>query len=728
MSLAFLFSTAPRRLQRLREMSLAEVATRARQKAASWIDRSRTSTPVWPPPERVLAHRAPALARPDAAPRFRDDICRRFFDGATADQTPVLVRDEYPADAAAIVAAADRIVSGRFDLLGYEMLSFGDPVDWHWDPVADQRAPFCHWSLIDPLDAASVGDCKVIWEINRHQWLVTLGQAYLLTGDIRYAIAAGQAIDGWLDANPPGIGINWASSLELSYRVIAWCWALTLLRGSIFLSPERFARMTAAIWAQMRHVERYLSVYFSPNTHLTGEALGLFYAGVLFPEFADADRWRVTGRTILEAEIDRQVLNDGINFEQATCYQRYTLEIYLHFAMLAARNGITLDPKVQAGIERTADSLATISVDGVMPSIGDEDGGWLLPLAHRAADDSRGVLASAAAWLSRPPQQYHTSSASEVLWLTARTADIQSGDASDGKAAELPNDSRVFRHGGYVVMRGPAAVDPHHLVFDVGPIGCPNSSGHGHADLLSVQCRAFGDAYLVDPGTYCYTPEPAWRDYFRSTAAHSTVTIDGHSQADPDGPFSWQQRPSAHLRAWQSTPYFDLADADHDAYARLDDPVRHRRRVLFVRTGYWIVVDDLTGALEHTADVRYQFSPGDIIRGPAPWFLATGCHGHGLWIGAFADIPLAASVRAGEVDPIEGWISTAYGRRRPAPVVVYRATGRFPVRVVTVLLPVRTVTEVPAIAVQRAGRDFSIELRDHGDVVTVDEQDIRLDQ
>jgi hypothetical protein len=719
MSPAFLFSTAPRRLQRLREMSLAEVATRARQKASSWIDRTRTSPPVWPSPDRVLAQRAPALARDEAAPRFRDDICRRFFVGATGANSAMAMRRQFPGDAAALISTADRMAAGRFDLLGYENLSFGDPVDWHWDPVADQRAPICHWSLIDPLDYATVGDNKVIWELNRHQWLVTLGQAYVLTGDIRYAVAAGQAIDGWLDANPPGIGLNWASSLELAYRIVAWSWALALLRESVFLSPDRFARMAAAVWAQARHVERYLSVYFSPNTHLTGEALGLFYAGVLFPEFADAERWRTTGRTILETEIDRQVLDDGVNFEQATCYQRYTLEIYLHLAMLAARNDIALDPKVHAGIERTADFLAAITVDGIMPQIGDEDGGWLLPLVRRTADDSRGALASAAAWLGHPFDRYGIRPAAEVLWLIGSCAEPPS-------AAADAAGSRAFPHGGYVVMRG-AADDGHQLLFDVGPIGCPNSSGHGHADLLSVQCRADGDSYLVDPGTYCYTPEPSWRNHFRGTAAHNTVTIDGHEQADPDGPFSWHERPAARLRAWRSTSLFDLADGDHDAYGHLDDPVTHRRRVLFVKAGYWIIVDDLIGTAEHTADVRYQLSPRDVIRGPLPWFLAAGTHGHGLWIGAFSEVPLGTSVRAGEVDPIEGWVSCSYGRRRPAPVVVYRAAGRFPVRIVTVLWPVKTVDGVPGIHVRRSKRDFSIEIPDHGHIVTIDEQTVGLD-
>ena len=81
-------------------------------------------------------------------------------------------------------------------------------------------------------------------------------------------------------------------------------------------------------------------------------------------------------------------------------------------------------------------------------------------------------------------------------------------------------------------MRSGWTRDAHQLIFDVGPLSSPKS-GHGHADLLAIQCTVFGEAYIVDPGTYCYTAEPAWRDFFRGTAAHSTVTVDGEGQAFP---------------------------------------------------------------------------------------------------------------------------------------------------------------------------------------------------
>jgi hypothetical protein len=85
------------------------------------------------------------------------------------------------------------------------------------------------------------------------------------------------------------------------------------------------------------------------------------------------------------------------------------------------------------------------------------------------------------------------------------------------------------------------------------------SGGHGHADLLSVQLCVFGEPYIVDPGTAVYAADPALRDRLRCSAAHATAVVDGLSQAEPDGPFAWRQRPRARLRGFRSTLEFDLA-------------------------------------------------------------------------------------------------------------------------------------------------------------------------
>ncbi len=657
-------------------MGIDELVCRGRQGVSKWLERTG-----------VIKTNGPRLCHVLDLARFRAVGPGRFFEGAVSERTPRRLLDRMPAARDEAVDVAEAVCRGSFDLLGYSRLCFGEPVDWHLDPLAGRRAPLAHWSRLDPLDSAVVGDSKVVWELNRHQWMVRLGQAYRMTGDERYADAFAAYAEQWMETNPPGMGINWASSLEVALRLISWCWSLFLFSGSPALSPRLFAQMLEGIWAHAAHVERYLSYYFSPNTHLTGEALGLFYAGMLFPELPLSERWRTLGAQILVDQSERQILPDGVYFEQSTGYQRYTLEIYLHFLILGARNAWPIPPAVSERVGRMLDFLLSVrSPDGSMPRIGDADSGSLLPLARRNQDDFRGVFSTAAALFGRADGAWAVGAATpEVLWLLGPEG-LRAFDALR-PAPPASTPSRLFAAGGYVVMRSGWEPDGHQLIFDVGPLGCPVSGGHGHADLLSVQCAVFGEPYIVDPGTYGYTADASWREFFRGTAAHSTVMVDGAGQAVPAGPFAWRTRPRARFRRWWSTDALDFADADHEAYRRLPDPVVHRRRVLFVKPRYWVLVDDLDGASEHRVELRFQFAPLPVAVDPSLWARAHGRTGHALLVRPFASAPLKAEILEGEPAPIQGWVSPNYGRRDPAPVLVYSAVTGLPFRVLTLLYP-----------------------------------------
>ena len=252
---------------------------------------------------------------------------------AERDRTAAELRRRFAATTGpALVDRAERIVQGRFDILGFGDLSFGSPVDWHLDPVAGERAPLLHWSRMTRLDPRDQLDRKIVWELNRHHAFVVLGRAYWLTGDERYAETFARLLDDWIGANPPGLGINWTSSLEIALRIIAWSWALALFRDSSQLTPELFRRALLTIALQAEHVARYPSTYSSPNTHVTGEALGLFYAGTLWPELRGAATWQKAGLGTLLSSLPRHVGADGVYFERSTTYHLYTVDFYAHLA------------------------------------------------------------------------------------------------------------------------------------------------------------------------------------------------------------------------------------------------------------------------------------------------------------------------------------------------------------------------------------------------------------
>ncbi|MES2606244.1 MAG: alginate lyase family protein [Pseudomonadota bacterium] len=625
----------------------------------------------------------------------------RFFAGANEDAVPLLINANCEEQKAVIVEHANAILRREFPILGYGRLSFGTPIDWQLDPLTNRSSPLLHWSKLNPLDTDTVGDHKVVWELNRHQWLLDLGQAYRFTGDERYAAFFAEVLTEWMQANPAGVGLNWSSSLEASLRLMSWCWGLFLFRGSLALTPELQVAMIGWIDVHASYVERYLSRYFSPNTHLTGEALGLYYAGTLLTDLRSAQHWASLGSEILAQQIKQQVYNDGVYFEQATRYQYYTIDIYLHYVILARRNGQKVPAEINAGLQHMLDFMLSVQLpDGAMPQIGDADGGWLLPLVRRDPDDCRALFSTAAVLFKRTDYAWAAGEvAPETLWLLGSHSREIFQSLQPRPPEQIP--LRLFRQGGYAVMRDSWQPSAHHLIFDTGPLGCAFTGGHGHADLLSIQCSAFGEPYIVDAGTGSYGTHEQWRQYFRSTHAHSTILIDDRDQAEPKGPFAWQgERPAASLLRYVTDDQHDIVDAAHDAYRNLADPVVHRRRVMYVKagTGFWVVIDDLTGAARHKVDLRYQLAHLDVSNDES-WTRVRGLLGSALLIRAFAPVSLDAQLISGQQEPPTGWLSADYGKHEPAPMLSYVTETALPLRIVTLLYPLANAdAAAPAVA------------------------------
>jgi hypothetical protein len=307
-----------------------------------------------------------------------------------------------------------------------------------------------------------------------------------------------------------------------------------------------------------------------------------------------------------------------------------------------------------------------------------------LPLTPREGHDCRGLLAVAAAYFGRRDFAWAAGGLTpEVIWMLGRGG-IERFDGLDPAPPDRA-PSRHFQDAGCVVMRNEWAPDATRVIFDVGPLWRGDCRGHGHADLLSLQLAVGCEAWLVDSGTYCYTSEPAWRRHFRGTAAHNTITIDGCGQAEPVGPFGWVKNAGARLRTWRTDATSDYADADHLAFADLPDPVRHRRRVLFIKPDVLVVVDDVYGRAQHLVQTRWHWSRPVEARDDG-WFVGTG-PGGSLWLKTFSAVPPATRLACGGENPIEGWLSDDYGHKRPAPVLVTTVEAQLPLRFVTVIVP-----------------------------------------
>ena len=147
------------------------------------------------------------------------------------------------------------------------------------------------------------------------------------------------------------------------------------------------------------------------------------------PFFSHAENWRKLGEDILYAELDRQILPDGVYFEQSTWYQRYTVDFYTQFLILKTLSGddtgANFHNKLNAKLQFALDFLMYISrPDGSTPLIGDDDGGRTLPHSNSQTTDFRSVLANGAVLFERGDYKFVArESAEETLWLLGAEGD-----------------------------------------------------------------------------------------------------------------------------------------------------------------------------------------------------------------------------------------------------------------------------------------------------------------
>lgn len=663
------------KLEKLKNASLDELRVRAAQKIAAFSERQGWSKLVKLPSDEVLFGQ-------------RDGREAAFFAGLESPQaTAAALKLRWPETAQRLIEKADRICEGRFDLLGFKDLNFGDPIDWHFEPISGKRIPLVHWSQLDYLDAGVAGDKKIIWELNRHQYFMTLGQAFAMTGDERYAGVFVKHLEAWMDANPPKLGINWASSLEVAFRSMSWLWAFRFFKSSTSLSNDTLQRALKFLYLNGRHLESYLSTYFSPNTHLTGEALGLFYIGTLLPEFKDAKRWQKLGSSILIEQLPVHVRPDGVYFEQSSYYHRYTTDFYIHFLLLSRANNLPLPPDVERYLLLLLDHLMYITrPDGTTPLFGDDDGGRLAMLDVRPANDFRGTLGAGAVLFERGDYKFVADiAAEELLWLTG----VKGLAKFDSIEAHEPSEtSKAFLDGGYFVLRDGWTREANYLLFDCGPHGSL-ACGHAHADALAVDVAANGRTTLVDPGTYTYTGSKELRDWFRGSQSHNTLTLDQLPSSLPAGPFSWSSQAKCTLRKWISNDRFDFVSGSHDGYASRYLSATIARDIFFVKGSYWIISDDLIALEAHRAFVQFHFHPS-----ARPLAGSDVCDTEsGFTIKCFGD--------EGSWLEEEASVSHCYGHKEPSKLCIFSGLFRDPEQLITFLLPGKgeirwNVTQIPA--------------------------------
>jgi hypothetical protein len=648
--------------RRLRRMSASEVSRRA-------LDESR---------RRLWARRQ---VRPGSglAPASGVRVARGF-----GPALPPAARDAVsPAAVRTVVAAADRVLAGTWSVFGVPRPDSAAP-DWFLDPLTGRRAPGDRFAFgINHRDEAATGNIKQIWEMSRHHHLTVLATAWWLTGEDRYAETVANQLRSWWRANPYLSGVHWTSGIEAGVRLLSWVWIRRLLDdwpkvGDLFENDPDALR-------QIRWHQEYLAAFpshgSSANNHVLAEAAGSLAAACAFPWYAESVRWRRDAATLLERELAANTFASGLNRELATDYHRFVLELALVAAVEADAQGVPLSDETWQLITRMLDAgVAVLDVAGGAPRQGDGDEGRALVVDDPESAPWGVVLGAGGAVLGTAD------------WWPALPGSVEAvllGAVSRPHAVDRPAQRPVrFADAGMVLLRTRAADGPEIWCrCDGGPHGFLSIAAHAHADALSVEVRHDGVEILADPGTYCYHGEPAWREWFRSTAAHNTLEVAGVDQSESGGPFLWVSHARTETVDCRLDGSRQSWRARHDGYTRLEVPTVHEREVsLDADRRLLTVVDTLDTRGEMPIRLSWHLGPDVSVElDGALAGLSWSVNGEPR--SARLELPgdLRWSARCGDDTGVLGWYSPGFGRRVPTTSLVGEGTGSAASRLVTAL-------------------------------------------
>ena len=434
--------------------------------------------------------------------------------------------------------------------------------------------------------------------------------------------AGRKAVLDWIRDNPFLLGPHYMSAMECGLRVPVFFYCL---KAGPPLSDEERTILLRAIYEHAWWIERNLSLYSSLGNHTVCECAGLIFAGAVFRNHDSGRRWLGTGCRLLDRELAHQVLNDGGPVEQSLAYHRFVLDFYWLSADFLEQNRLHDCSDWKNRLEKGEIFLSYLSDNnGHFPSIGDGDDGYTI---------APGLI----------PQR--------------------------GSVKRPVDKIKTFPDSGFTAIR---STDDLLFTFNHGPLGMTPLCNHGHADALSITLSLQGQSMLVDPGTYRYNTAAAWRQYFKGTRAHNTVTIDGRDQADQETGFIWGEPYACTVLARKETPGGYYMKARHDGYRRLEKPVWHTRTLAWFPEEGFVTKDTFEGKGRHFFELNFHCHPDTTV-----------LPGKDYWTIAYNDKQLFLASVSGDGFAAEsgcdhspfGWFSPAYGLKIPCTVLSCHREG-----------------------------------------------------
>ena len=532
---------------------------------------------------------------------------------------------------------------------GYQpSFNYGKDIDWRYWPVKDN---------------------ELRWQLHRHKWFTPMGKAYRLTKDEKYAEEWALQFADWIRKNPlveipkdlygmqdeatgeaENVRFAWRP-LEASHRLADQINQFVLFLPSPAFTPEFLTQFLANYHKHALHVMRN---YSAQGNHLLFEAQRVLYAGAFFPEFKDAAEWRKSGIGILNREIKKQVYPDGGQYELDLHYHPACINIFCKALRMADVNGFR-----QEFPQSYADTIESMIV-------------FYMNLCY--PDYTNPCFSDAKRGNPKTEQGYYK----EWLKLFPDNAQIRYF-ATGGKEGTAPrNLSKGFLDSGFFAFRNGWNTDATVMVIKAGPKG----EWHSQPDNGTFELWSHGKNLFPDSGSFVYEGNEEvtrLRNWFRRTASHNTLTLDGRNL----------EKRNSITRKWQPEGDVQCLVTENESYEGLT----HRRTFYFVDNTYFVIVDEASGDAAGTVNLHYGLCDGEMAIDKQ----------HSSLVSAFeGDVQVKLRCFAPEQTEMkeeEGWYSTAYRQRTERTAVSWNTPKQSgsPVRYITVIYPYLRPAKAPAI-------------------------------
>ena len=578
----------------------------------------------------------------------------------------------YPKPILHLPEITTEVQSGEYSIFG-NVLVVDDSINWHMDIMNDKEFPMDFSFDIDTRTGKH-GNVKVVWEINRLQFLTSVCLAYHQSKDPKYLKRFMNIIVSWKKANPYLKGVNWYSNIEVSIRIINWflCWEI-LQVDKLVHENEGFMQFTDNIWLPLielhgHHAARYESKYSSSNNHTIAEASGMFILGSYW-SFKKSPHWLQKGKSRLEKEILKQHSSNGINKEEASEYIQFITDFFMITYIVGNRTG----EKFSFGYRQMLKNIFSyiyhlMDISGRVPYYGDDDDGKVFSLNIDPSNDNfKSLLASGAVIFNEPMFK----AKGTIFDLKNR---ILFGREKEKKFNDLSNEevvvqTKLYKDEGHFFIKKGDSKNEIYLHIDIAPLGYLSIAAHGHADALSFFLTIDGKPYIIDPGTYTYHSYPEWREYFKGTLAHNTIRVDGLNQSTNAGPCLWVDHYSSKLLNVQDDQNKIEIKGGHNGYENIG--VQHIRSYTFDKEKDRIVVIDeivVENDSPHYYELPFHLHPTIEVMQFSPQGFEIYYPGERV-VKIEMDEKLNSKVVTGSKEPLLGWYSPSFLKKEATSVI-----------------------------------------------------------